>query len=870
MTAALAFRRAALSCALVLAASPAGAQSWRQAATSIGTTARVLIVGTHPEDEDNALIAWLSLGRNVETAYLSITRGEAGVNLAGNERQSALGVVRTAELLAERQRDGARQYFTRAYDFGLVRSDSILENGWLRDTLLVDVVTIMRAFRPHVVISLFSDSIADRDLSHRYTARLTREAVRAAADSARFPARSTARLQPWAAQRVLMRLDAAEIGAVVADVGEFDRVSGKTFAELGAEIRRLQRSQRPVIAPAVGHVPRFFRVLEGASEEGAGLFGSVDTTWNRFRSLPPDFVGVVDSVARVTAEARAITASGASSAELTRVLARVLRRVADARANFPCPEPSGAPVCSGVVSDLVLSLNRIREQATTALTGAAGVVIDGTVSRELVAAGDSIPVTVRVYNGGTLPFTIRRLVAASIGTYTYVIRDSINVAPDSVREWTTSTRVLGTSLNWWQRMGLVPGWYIHQVPLGSVVTSEERMPTTGVEATVAIAGVDVPVATRPLAYRGPGAVRGEARRPLAGVTVLSILLEKAAEYERANLPIDRLMRVVLSSARTVPESASITLTLPKGLRADSLSKSVTLAPLGETSVFFRIRGTLKSGTDSIVAVARRAKPRDPAASPNARAAADYIEYVYGVLPRDYPHIPSQRYFRNASVRLESVDLRVPPRMNIAYVKGTDDVQTPLGQLHLKGLPIEAALIPSVDLSYYTAVLIGAGAMANDALTPAIPSLREFMQRGGVVVVMAGGDEVASSGLLPYPIAFDSAAVRTVDADIPLIAGKGTRLLSWPNAITGSDFVDWYGERARGVPIAYDLRYRVAVSAAAPGQPAVPLILAAPVGKGMVIYSPLSLDRQLSSVHPGAPKILVNLLSAAAQSAQKQP
>ena len=551
---------------------------------------------------------------------------------------------------------------------------------------------------------------------------------------------------------------------------------------------------------------------------------------------------------------------------LTEALARVLRRVTDARSHFPCPETSGAPTCSGVVSDLVLSLNRVREQAAAAIIGAAGVVVDGTVPREVVAPGDSIPVPVRVYNGGSSPFTIRRLVAASIGTFAYVTRDAVEVAPDSVREWTTATRVLGTSLNWWQRMGLISNSYVHQIPLGSVVTSEERIPTTGVEATVTIAGVDVPVLSRPLAYRGPGAVRGEAHRPLAGVTVLSILLAKTAEYERANLPIDRLMRVVLSSSRAVPESASITLTLPKGLRVDSLSKSVTLAPFGEANVFFRLRGTLARGTDSIVAVARRAKPRDAAGSPAARGSSDYIEYGYGVLPRDYPHIPSQRYFRNAAVRLESVDLRVPNRLNIAYVKGTDDVQTPLGQLHLKGLPIEAALIPSVDLSYYTAVLIGAGAMANDALTPAIPSLREFMQRGGVVVVMAGGEEVASSGLLPYPIAFDSATVRTVDADVPLTAGKGTRLLSWPNAITGDDFTNWYGERARGVPIAYDLRYRVALSAAAPGQPAVPLILSAPVGKGMIIYSPLSLDRQLSAVHPGAPRLLVNLLAAGASSA----
>src|ERR1044072_6104354 len=141
MTTISSIRRVAL--ALFIAAIPAHAQSWRDNAATLGSTARVLISGAHPEDEDNALIAWLSLGRSVETAYLSLTRGESGPNIAGGERQSALGIVRTAELLVERQRDGARQYFTRAYDFGPARNDSVIDAAWPHDSLLTDVVAVM-------------------------------------------------------------------------------------------------------------------------------------------------------------------------------------------------------------------------------------------------------------------------------------------------------------------------------------------------------------------------------------------------------------------------------------------------------------------------------------------------------------------------------------------------------------------------------------------------------------------------------------------------------------------------------------------------------------------------------------------------------
>src|SRR5690349_17112360 len=161
---------------------------WREELPAVGTTARVLIIGAHPDDEDNALIAWLSLGRHVETAYLSLTRGENGVNLPGREREALLGMVRTAELLAERKRDGAHQYFTRAYDFGRAKNDSVVYAAWPRDSLLEDVVTVLRAFRPHVVISLFAGDSTDRDGQHQVAGRLAREAFMLAGDTVRFPA----------------------------------------------------------------------------------------------------------------------------------------------------------------------------------------------------------------------------------------------------------------------------------------------------------------------------------------------------------------------------------------------------------------------------------------------------------------------------------------------------------------------------------------------------------------------------------------------------------------------------------------------------------------------------------------------------------
>src|SRR5438067_441633 len=57
----------------------------------------VLMIAAHPDDETNAVLAYLSLGRGMRTGYLSLTRGEGGQNLIGPEKGAQLGLIRTQE-----------------------------------------------------------------------------------------------------------------------------------------------------------------------------------------------------------------------------------------------------------------------------------------------------------------------------------------------------------------------------------------------------------------------------------------------------------------------------------------------------------------------------------------------------------------------------------------------------------------------------------------------------------------------------------------------------------------------------------------------------------------------------------------------------
>src|SRR5882762_1561227 len=93
----------------------------------------VLYVGAHPDDENTRLLAYLAKEKLYRTGYLSLTRGDGGQNLIGNEQGIELGLIRTQELLSARRIDGAEQFFTRAYDFGFSKNSDEALRIWGHD-----------------------------------------------------------------------------------------------------------------------------------------------------------------------------------------------------------------------------------------------------------------------------------------------------------------------------------------------------------------------------------------------------------------------------------------------------------------------------------------------------------------------------------------------------------------------------------------------------------------------------------------------------------------------------------------------------------------------------------------------------------------
>src|SRR6188472_3749265 len=113
----------------------------------------VLYIAAHPDDENTRLLAYFSKEKLYRTGYLSLTRGDGGQNLIGDEQGIDLGLVRTQELLASRKIDGAQQFFSRAYDFGFSKTTDEAMEIWGKEKILSDVVWVIRSFRPDVIIT---------------------------------------------------------------------------------------------------------------------------------------------------------------------------------------------------------------------------------------------------------------------------------------------------------------------------------------------------------------------------------------------------------------------------------------------------------------------------------------------------------------------------------------------------------------------------------------------------------------------------------------------------------------------------------------------------------------------------------------------
>ncbi|MEO8908805.1 MAG: PIG-L family deacetylase [Gemmatimonadaceae bacterium] len=724
---------------------------------------RVLWIAAHPDDEDTNLIAWLARGRNVNTAYMSLTRGDGGQNLIGNELGEALGVIRTEELLAARRIDGAHQFFGRAYDFGFSKTADETRKHWPQDSLLRDVITVMRAFRPQIIITTFSGTPRDGHGQHQISAIVARDAYNLAADTVRFPVREFG--APWTPLKFyrLARFSPQDRTLSI-NVGEYNPYLGLSYQEIAADSRSQHKSQ------------------------GEGTLRRKGVVW--------DYLMREDS--RVAAP--------------------------------PAKEETSIFAGLDTVGKYI-----VRDGRTTPPERPFPIELEAVADRQAVALGDSAKINLAIYNRGLTPIRIPAV---------RVDGQMRTVLPDSTYRWTQWYVGREISQPWWLATPRNGDLFTPKV---TGVSEDEMEARRGAHVEVISSEIGRHELSAPIVFHYVDRVRGDVQLPLIVAPGVSINLDQAVTMARANGPFSRLLKTTLRSALGDSTPVTVTLALPKGLSADSLSRTVVMAPGATRTLAFNVRGTLQRGTHEITATA------------SARGKS----YRSGYVPIEYPHINPERIYRPSTLTINAADVVLPTRLNVAYIPGVGDNVAPvLQQLGVPLTIVDADDIPQTDLRKFTAIVVGPRAyQSSQTLQDNNEYLLSYVRNGGRLVVQYGQAEMMRPGVMPYPIQLKQPAERVTDENAPVtFTDPASPLLNTPNRITQDDFKGWVQERATYMPSTFDSHYRSMLAMSDPGEtPNRAAILAAPYGRGTYIYVPLALFRQLPAGVSGGARIFANLL-----------
>jgi LmbE family N-acetylglucosaminyl deacetylase len=252
----------------------------------------VLHTTAHPDDEDGALLTWLTRSQGVRTGLFTLTRGEGGADLTGPELFDALGLIRTEELLAAGRYYGVDQFFSRAADFGFSKSlDETLER-WGRENVLRDCVRVVRMYRPDVIVSRFHGAPRDGHGQHQAAGLLSTEVFKAAADPNQFPEQFREGLRPWQVKKLYRSVRDNEPATIKIDTGGYDPLLGSSYRQIADTGLALQRSQgagtrRAEAGPAISAVTLVQSAVVDKSEQESSLFDGLDTTLRGLAKLAP-------------------------------------------------------------------------------------------------------------------------------------------------------------------------------------------------------------------------------------------------------------------------------------------------------------------------------------------------------------------------------------------------------------------------------------------------------------------------------------------------------------------------------------------------------------------------------------------------------
>lgn len=856
----------------------------------LGTTARLMQVVAHPDDEDGGLLTLEARGHGVATLLMTLNRGEGGQNKIGSNLSDVLGVLRTEELLASDQYYGVQERFSRVADFGFSKTASETFEKWGgHDIALADMVRVIRTFRPDVLVARFSGTDRDGHGNHQASSILAREAFRAAADPKRFPEQIAQGLEPWQAKKFYIG-NVCPWGAMTCpdanwtlkfNTGERNDALGGSYVQFAMQGLRHQESQGAAnwtVEP--GDRFTFYKLVDSvipsaAAKDGheKSFFDGIDTSLSALAyqadaaSKLPRLRSELQQIAKLIADA----ASAAKGSDASASVAPLAKAVSSLRQVDTEIEASNLAANAKV--ELMTEIATKQQQAETALNLALGLTLVTDVSQKsgahagvpkeadaltTVSPGQEFTVAVTFHNGSKQALTIDHIsleVPSGWNTINAKTK-SETVAPGKDLHADFGLRVPK------ETPYTRPYWHRDDPDTESLnhIDNEKYatlpFPPPALRARVEYSVSDGAAHTRStitaaVATRFIDDAGKQAARPLAVVPAFSVMLEPGTQAISTHNGKTTTVAVGITSNLSRATQGTLRLELPDGWRSEPAQLPVTFKTLGEKRDFqFKVfPAGLQQGRATLRAV----------------LASDGEKYSEGYTLVTREDLGSFHYYQPARQRVSIIDVQAPHDLKVGYIMGAgDDIPIVLKQIGMDVTMIPPENLATEDLNKFGTIVLGIRAYDTQKDVAANnKKLLDFVSAGGTLVVQynTGVPDFNSGKFTPYSAELSRARVSVEEAPVQILAPDNS-VFHTPNAITQHDFDGWIQERGLYFMDKWDDHFQALLACHDPGEDEQKGgLLLAHYGKGTYIYAGYAFFRQLPAGVPGAVRLYANLLSA---------
>jgi LmbE family N-acetylglucosaminyl deacetylase len=818
-------------------APPADLGTIEQSFKKLNVLGSVLYVAAHPDDENTRLLAYLAQEKHYRTGYLSLTRGDGGQNLIGNEQGELLGLIRTQELLAARRMDGAEQFFSRANDFGFSKGPGETLKIWDKEKVLSDVVWVIRKFRPDVIICRFPTTGEGGHGHHTASAILAQEAFTAAADPTRFP-EQLKYVKVWQAKRLLWNtfsfgsINTTAANQFKINVGVYNPILGKGYGEIAAESRSNHKTQGFGSAKQRGDVYEYFKTILGDAPK-TELMDGVNTTWNR------------------------VDGGDAIGTELGKVYK-------DFDANHPEKSVAGLVKLLDKVEKVPDTYWKIQKtkELSNLIASCAGLWFESYSAEPAYATGDKIPVKTQVVVTSDIHIMLAKIVYPSHGTYQitpvteFPNQDTLK---NIIRDFNSTFIADHITQPYWLKYPHGVGTYVTDyLDSAKIITNDDGDKDTlkytdqktlpenipySVKLTFRIFNKDIEF-IRPIQYKYTDPARGELYDPLVITPPVTATIADKDYIFNTKQPQN--IQVKLKSFTKASGSISIKpidgwKISPDKINFDDKNKN------DEWAVTFTV-----TPTDS--------KPKTTIFQ--AEVTANGKTSAMGIRTISYNHIPTITLFPPSQANLINLDLKTAGK-KIGYIPGAGDlVPDALRQVGYEVHLLTESEIMNSDLSVYDAIITGVRAYnVNERLAVEQHKLMDYVNNGGNLVVQYNNNNgLVVNQIGPYPFRPVNQRVTDETAKVT-VTDPQSAVLNYPNKITDSDFDGWIQERGLYFVSDIDPKYQTPLQMNDPNeQPNKGSLIVTNYGKGRFVYTSLAFFRELPAGVPGAYRLFVNLLS----------